>query len=237
MVWPRDVIILNAVKGIEELVVMHTRTKGRMVYTSEKLVTMVVPKLKYSGKSSQSKNKVQSQTQPDEGQGQANVTGTFGGVDGNPYMDDQDCPDPNPSLEDSQPHTTVCMQLVYIDRYAHTTQNPMEQWIQFHSQYLHVLLETEGKPVPDNCSLCGTSAYIKCPDCHGLPSYCKICVLYAHQHSPFHRPLVWTATHYTQVSLQSLGFVLYLGHSGLPCPETVEVCTYAHVQYDMTGLY
>ena len=31
----------------------------------------------------------------------------------------------------------------------------------------------------------------------------------------------------TPISLQSLGFVLYVGHDGSPCPLTVEVCAYA----------
>ncbi|KAH8995501.1 hypothetical protein EDB86DRAFT_2829415 [Lactarius hatsudake] len=41
-------------------------------------------------------------------------------------------------------------------------------------------------------------------------------------HSPFHWPLLWTATHYTPVSLHSLGYVLFFGHAGEPCPQTVE---------------
>ncbi|KAF8260523.1 hypothetical protein EI94DRAFT_1513947, partial [Lactarius quietus] len=58
----------------------------------------------------------------------------------------------------------------------------------------------------------------KCPDCFGSPSYCRECVLDAHRHSPFHQPLIWTTTHHTPASLQSLGFALFLGHCGKPCP-------------------
>ncbi|KAF8267463.1 hypothetical protein EI94DRAFT_1581029 [Lactarius quietus] len=83
----------------------------------------------------------------------------------------------------------------------------------------------EGRLAPDRCSICSSAADIKCPECFGAPSFCRDCCLEAHMHSPFHRPLCWTLTHYTQVSLWSLGFALFLGHCGAPCPKTVEVCT------------
>src|ERR1700677_1829975 len=102
----------------------------------------------------------------------------------------------------------------------------MWQWTQLRHKYLHLLLEKEGKPASDKCSVCHDHAIIKCPDCFGSPSYCRDCVLDAHRHSPFHRPLLWTATHYMHVSLQSLGFSLCLGHGSVPCPKTVEVCVY-----------
>ncbi|KAF8261054.1 hypothetical protein EI94DRAFT_1608583 [Lactarius quietus] len=98
----------------------------------------------------------------------------------------------------------------------------MEQWLQFRSNYLHILLKMEGKPASDRCSMCIGQAVIKCPDCFGSPSFCKDCGLESHRCSPFHRPLLWTMTHYTQVSLQSLGFAHCLGRGGAPCPKTVE---------------
>ncbi|KAF8256471.1 hypothetical protein EI94DRAFT_1646193 [Lactarius quietus] len=98
----------------------------------------------------------------------------------------------------------------------------MEEWLQFWSNYLHILLKMEGKPASDRCSMCIGQAVIKCPDCFGTPSFCKDCALESHRCSPFHCPLLWTMTHYTQVSLQSLGFALCLGHGGAPCPKTVE---------------
>jgi hypothetical protein len=103
----------------------------------------------------------------------------------------------------------------------------MEQWVQHRSKYLHVLLEMEGRPTSTKCYRCAGQADIKCPDCFCAPVFCRGCCLKAHRHSPFHRPLQWTATHYTQVSLQSLGFVLCLGHGGAPCPKTVEVWVYS----------
>lgn len=124
----------------------------------------------------------------------------------------------------------MCVAAV-INIFAHIIQTPMEQWIRLRSQYLHILLEMSAKPGLDICSQCQRPACIMCPDCFGSPSYCRVCVTYAHQHAPFHRPLLWTTTHYTQVSLQSLGFALCLGHAGTPCPDTVEVCAYQVSEY------
>ena len=41
--------------------------------------------------------------------------------------------------------------------------------------------------------------------------------------SPYHRIAQWTGSHFAPTSLYSLGFMLCLGHSGKPCPLTVEV--------------
>src|ERR1700733_9002035 len=101
----------------------------------------------------------------------------------------------------------------------------MEQWLEIWNKYLHILLEMEGRPSIPKCSLCNRHGDIKCPDCFGAPLFCKGCCVKAHRCSPFHHPLQWTTTHYTPVSLHSLGLVLFLGHGGAPCPNTVEVCT------------
>jgi CxC2 like cysteine cluster associated with KDZ transposases len=107
----------------------------------------------------------------------------------------------------------------------------MEQWLQLRSKYLSILLEMEGRPSAPECSTCGGHAPLKCMDCFGVRHFCQDCCVEAHRSSPFHRPLLWTATHYTPVSLHSLGFVLFLGHHGKPCPQTVEVCSYLIFYY------
>ncbi|KAH9024662.1 hypothetical protein EDB84DRAFT_1564332 [Lactarius hengduanensis] len=81
------------------------------------------------------------------------------------------------------------------------TSTPMKQWLELRKRYLHILLEMEGRKTIDKCS---------------------DCCLEAHRRSPFHRPLQWNLTHYTQVSLHSLGLSICLGHDGAPCPQTVE---------------
>ncbi|KAH8982005.1 hypothetical protein EDB86DRAFT_2767745, partial [Lactarius hatsudake] len=91
--------------------------------------------------------------------------------------------------------------------------------------YLHMLLEMESHPSSSKCSLCYGHGDIKCPNCVGTPLFCKSCCVKAHRHSPFHQPLLWTATHYTPVSLHSLGYVLFFGHAGEPCPQTLPIST------------
>ncbi|KAF8259676.1 hypothetical protein EI94DRAFT_1614829 [Lactarius quietus] len=78
----------------------------------------------------------------------------------------------------------------------------------------------EGRPSTPRCSICNDKFEVKCMDCFGAPLFCKRCCVIKHRHSPFHRPLLWTATHYTPVSLHSLGFILFVGHDGSPCPQT-----------------
>ncbi|KAH9018684.1 hypothetical protein EDB85DRAFT_1873573 [Lactarius pseudohatsudake] len=97
----------------------------------------------------------------------------------------------------------------------------MKQWLELRKRYLHILLEMEGRKTIDKCSVCRRPSDIKCPDCFGSCSFCKDCCLEAHRRSPFHRPLQWNSTHYTQVSLHSLGLSICLGHDGAPCPQTV----------------
>ncbi|KAH9011266.1 hypothetical protein EDB85DRAFT_1847414, partial [Lactarius pseudohatsudake] len=96
----------------------------------------------------------------------------------------------------------------------------MKQWLELRKRYLHILLEMEGRKTIDKCSVCRRPSDIKCPDCFGSCSFCKDCCLEAHRRSPFHRPLQWNLTHYTQVSLHSLGLSICLGHDGAPCPQT-----------------
>jgi hypothetical protein len=112
----------------------------------------------------------------------------------------------------------------------------MDQWLELRGKYLHILLEMEGKPLTPNCVVCNKRGDIKCPDCFGAPLFCKGCCVKQHRHSPFHRPLQWTTTHYTPVSLHSLGLVLFIGHGGAPCPHTVEVCRYSWLQIILSHL-
>src|ERR1700761_3788698 len=111
----------------------------------------------------------------------------------------------------------------------------MEQWLKLRSTYLRILLEMEDKPSALKCFRCDGSADVKCPDCFGGPSFCRGCCVIAHRHSPFHRPLLWTSTHYMPVTLHSLSFVLFIGHQGSPCPRTVEVGSEPSSKYGRTS--
>ena len=100
----------------------------------------------------------------------------------------------------------------------------MDQWLECRGKYLDILLEMEGRASAPKCSICLKGPEeIKCSDCFGANVFCKDCCLKVHSASPFHRLFQWTGAHYAPTSLYSLGFVLFLGHKGKPCPSTVEV--------------
>ena len=234
------VAVPNAVRGIEEIVVTHTKTKSGTITSSEKTVPIVLTKGKKSGQSSKPKKRLPANPQLPTPEPEGNIPEPEGNipteapteyapteyVGDTPFLGEQDYGLPDLIVESSRPQATVCAVSIYWTCLTDISQTPMEQWMQLRARYLHILLENEAKPISDKCSTCHRPAVIKCPDCFGSPSYCRDCVSDAHRCSPFHWPLLWTATHYTQVSLQSLGFFLCLGHGGAPCPKTVEVWVY-----------
>ena len=102
-------------------------------------------------------------------------------------------------------------------------QTPMGRWLQLRDRYLHLLLEMQGITRDPICSMCTNTMEIKCDDCFGANYFCRSCCLDAHQRSPYHWTLRWTGNHFVPISLHELGFILYLGHHGTPCPNTYEV--------------
>jgi hypothetical protein len=99
----------------------------------------------------------------------------------------------------------------------------MGQWLIRRNKYLHILLDMEGVTEDGKCSMCTKQMEIKCTDCIGGNYFCRECCLQAHMRSPFHRIAQWTGAHFAPTSLCRLGFRLFLGHNGAPCPLTVEV--------------
>ena len=70
------------------------------------------------------------------------------------------------------------------------------------------------------CAKCGSEENLaRCQDCFWAPVWCKKCCVEVHFHLPFHRIEVWTGKHFRSSSLTEIGYVLYLGHSGKPCPS------------------
>ncbi|KAN0138606.1 hypothetical protein V8E53_003594 [Lactarius tabidus] len=102
-------------------------------------------------------------------------------------------------------------------------QTPMDEWLHdTRSRYLHILLEMEGLTKLPKCLLCSKAMAVKCGDCIGESYLCIACCLHLHKQSPFHQIYHWTGTHFSSISLNSLGFKLCLEHNGDPCPMTVE---------------
>jgi|SRR5580693_6294676 hypothetical protein len=100
----------------------------------------------------------------------------------------------------------------------------MGQWLQKRKHYLDLLLENKGITHSPICSMCGKAMELKCSDCIGATYFCTPCFIQSHKRTPFHWLSHWTGHHLTPVTLDSLGFILFLGHHGEPCPYTVEVC-------------
>ncbi|KAH9005466.1 hypothetical protein EDB86DRAFT_2825116 [Lactarius hatsudake] len=188
--------LLPAEDGIEEVIIHHRRTK-RGIRTTEKAVPILLPSKAKPGQSSHLKQgKDDDQLGSDTAEGSQVILNSLGDTQSQQFIDEQMEGLPDDEMEQGQPQPT--------------------------SKYLHMLLEMESHPSSSKCSLCYGHGDIKCPNCVGTPLFCKSCCVKAHRHSPFHRPLLWTATHYTPVSLHSLGYVLFFGHAGEPCPQTVE---------------
>ena len=104
----QDEIIPNAIRGIQEVVVTHTKTKQGTVWSTEKIVPIVVLREEHSGQPSNSKKKAHLRPQ-EEYNIAANVAGITDNAAGDPYMFDHDYPNPNPAVEESQAWTTVCL--------------------------------------------------------------------------------------------------------------------------------
>ena len=135
---------------------------------------------------------------------------------------------PDDFAEEVQLQGNVCQLWIEMDllHIFDICQTPMDQWLQHRSTYLNVILEMEGRSTSHNCSRCSQGpAYIKCSDCFRGNTFCKPCCLQYHRRSPFHHLLQWNGKHYSPISLYSLGFILFLGHNGTPCPKTMEVFT------------
>jgi hypothetical protein len=101
----RDVIVPDALKGIKEVVVTHTKSKWGTIRTKERVVPTVLPKQEHSRRSLKSKNGAPPQPgDASEGSQKAErAVPTSGGADNNPYLGDHNFLFPDPAPEDSLP--------------------------------------------------------------------------------------------------------------------------------------
>ncbi|KAG6377669.1 hypothetical protein JVT61DRAFT_14434 [Boletus reticuloceps] len=102
------------------------------------------------------------------------------------------------------------------------TQNDyLSEWIPWRSPYLDIILQSEAPlQLSQDCSGCSEAkGTIQCMSCFGNHAWCSSCAIKAHYSLPFHRLEQWNGHFYDRVSLQDLGYILYLGHGGNPCPS------------------
>ncbi|KAN0138105.1 hypothetical protein V8E53_003994 [Lactarius tabidus] len=103
MPWCRDVIVPNALKGIEEVVVTHTKTKHGTICTKEKIVPVVLPKQKHPGQSSKIRTGALEQPVYESRREPERAMLLTDGINGNPYFDEQEFHFPEPAPEASRP--------------------------------------------------------------------------------------------------------------------------------------
>ena len=82
------------------------------------------------------------------------------------------------------------------------------------------MLSWESLPqAPGKCSGCLIKdALYRCTECWDTGSFCASCLIEAHKHLWFHWIERWNGQFFVRYDMASIGFVIYLGHHGLPCP-------------------
>jgi hypothetical protein len=206
---------------VEEVTTRHRTTRGMKL--KQERVAMERPLQTKPGKASGSRSKYNKQAQADQAAENISDAGHNNIVQAYDYVDNPEYPLVH--LSDEEDHQAKVISQYLLFYASDISQSPMDQWLRCRSTYLNMLLEMEGRVSSPKCSICSKgSAHIKCSDCFGGNVFCKDCCLRHHRRSPFHRLLEWNGRHYAPTSLYSLGFILFLGHNGDPCPKTMEVC-------------
>ena len=108
----RDIIVTETVKGIEEVVSKHIRTKRGTIRTTEKVIPVLRPTKETPAQSTRSKKKgKQPQHCSDVAEGSGGAIPVIDDVQTFPYMDEHDYGLPDTAPEDSRPRITVCIKL------------------------------------------------------------------------------------------------------------------------------
>ncbi|KAH7917878.1 hypothetical protein BV22DRAFT_1025551, partial [Leucogyrophana mollusca] len=116
----------------------------------------------------------------------------------------------------------------------------LQDWLPHRDVYLDELLRHDGRGSclgDERCRECKTEVGIfKCLDCASCWKYCRPCVLIRHSLLPFHRLERWTGSFFAKVTLQEVGHVVHLGHSGAPC-ASVSDAVKNFVVADTSGIH
>ncbi|KAJ3014547.1 hypothetical protein NUW54_g1280 [Trametes sanguinea] len=76
-----------------------------------------------------------------------------------------------------------------------------------------------GVPGPCSRPSCTNPATTRCRECRAKAPMCPSCTVEDHINLPLHWIDCWNGTYFERRDLATLGFVIYLGHHGLPCPQ------------------
>jgi len=104
----RDIIVPDALVGIEEVVIKHTKTKRGTIRTTEKVVPVLHSRKEPSGQSSRLKKRErQPQNVPDEEEGSGGGIPIIDNIQTDLYMGEDDIPEVAEQENPSQ--ATVCV--------------------------------------------------------------------------------------------------------------------------------
>jgi hypothetical protein len=97
----------------------------------------------------------------------------------------------------------------------------MEDWLPWRDSFVIHILSVEA--LTDNEKCCGScqavdNAIYRCLDCFYTGLFCQDCCLKDHARHPFHRISQWNGHYFKPATLQDIGYIMHLGHGGLPCP-------------------
>ncbi|KAG1784794.1 uncharacterized protein HD556DRAFT_1250836, partial [Suillus plorans] len=99
--------------------------------------------------------------------------------------------------------------------------------------YLDILLDLEKPSDVSQCQSCQIGeGKFRCLTCSGDQTFCRSCIVNAHQFLPFHKVQEWTGKCFNDTSLEELGFIWYMGHGGQPCPFSDDMHTWENIPMD-----
>lgn len=106
----QDIVVSNAVKGIAEVVVTHTKTRSGIVHTREKVIPVVLSGAEWLGQSSKAKKGSPSNPKPNL-QGYSTAIPTEGPTEyteAHQFPEEHEYSAPDLTAEDCPPQVTVC---------------------------------------------------------------------------------------------------------------------------------
>lgn len=93
---------------------------------------------------------------------------------------------------------------------------------EFYALQESILLKSYHPNVESKCQCGKGTASFRCAghdSCFQAHPLCQTCIVRVHTALPFHRIERWNGTHFQATSLDTVGYVLHLGHAGQSCPN------------------
>lgn len=104
--------------------------------------------------------------------------------------------------------------------YLQSRNDYVRDWLLLRNLYCNMWTATHSLPVETICHICKrVEGTLRCKQCFTSHLLCHSCCLTAHHLLPWHRLEQWNGNCFVPAELIDLGFVLYLGHNGVRCPN------------------